>query len=247
MAWIKIQTDFLDDERIQAAIGVSPFASIVALWSLLKAGDNRGPVVRISEITIRGAARKLNFGEEEIAKCLEALAEVEFLVRSRDDIRIVQWEKHQSPFMKRNSREQAVATPAPPKKPAPEKPKAPVSPPVEGIEPFPCKGTIKEWVLTEAKLAEYVDLYPGLDVLQFIKKLRQWAVDTPAKRKTAKGMPSFLGRNIGRENDKPQQSSGMRSASESQRQEPDKPNRGYGQWPHKFKGHVEPEEADDAE
>src|SRR5262249_17224097 len=55
-------------------------------------------------------------------------------------------------------------------------------------------GKAKEWALTDAKLAEYAEAYPGIDVLLECKKARQWCIDNPSKRKTPRGMPAFLAR-----------------------------------------------------
>lgn len=51
-----------------------------------------------------------------------------------------------------------------------------------------------EWNLTESKLAQYRESFPGIDVLAECKAARQWCLDNPKKRKTATGMPAFLGR-----------------------------------------------------
>ena len=51
-----------------------------------------------------------------------------------------------------------------------------------------------EWPLPSAKLTEYRETYPGLDVESELRKARQWCRDTPAKRKTPGGMPAFLNR-----------------------------------------------------
>lgn len=71
-------------------------------------------------------------------------------------------------------------------------------PPVE-VSPtlmtFPCVGLgPNEWELTAAKIAEYQQAYPGVDVLGECRKARQWCVDNSTKRKTAKGMLPFLNR-----------------------------------------------------
>ncbi len=63
---------------------------------------------------------------------------------------------------------------------------------------FPCKGTgKKEWHLTADKLAEYIESFPGIDVLAECRKARQWCIDNAKNRKTPPGMPAFLGRWLG--------------------------------------------------
>ena len=54
-------------------------------------------------------------------------------------------------------------------------------------------GTVRTWSLSPEKLSEWEAAYPALDVLAEIKRACQWLRDNPAKRKTAGGMPRFLG------------------------------------------------------
>ena len=51
-----------------------------------------------------------------------------------------------------------------------------------------------EWPLTEAKLAEYQQAFPDLNVLAQLRVARQWCFDTPKKRKTFGGYPAFCTR-----------------------------------------------------
>lgn len=67
---------------------------------------------------------------------------------------------------------------------------------------FPVVGKEKEWGLTEAKAREYREAFPGVDVDQELKALRQWCVDNPTRRKTFRGMPAFLSRNLARKQDR---------------------------------------------
>lgn len=57
------------------------------------------------------------------------------------------------------------------------------------------------WKLTEAKLLEYQEAFPHLDVMGQLRIARQWCIDNPAKRKTRGGMPAFLTRWLGRAQD----------------------------------------------
>lgn len=66
---------------------------------------------------------------------------------------------------------------------------------VTAVMVFPCVGRgPTEWPLTEAKLAEYRESFPGIDVLSECRKARQWCIDNPANRKTFGGLPAFLTR-----------------------------------------------------
>lgn len=59
---------------------------------------------------------------------------------------------------------------------------------------YPVVGSPDEWGLPQSKLDEYAETYPGIDAMAEARKARQWCVDNPAKRKTARGMTSFLNR-----------------------------------------------------
>ncbi len=50
----------------------------------------------------------------------------------------------------------------------------------------------KTWHLTQTKVDEYAEAFPGLDIVAECRKARQWCNDNPEKRKTPKGMPRFL-------------------------------------------------------
>ena len=74
-------------------------------------------------------------------------------------------------------------------------PDKPDSPPNYVVLIFPCVGSgAKEWFLTEAKLAQYRDSFPGVDVLRECRTARQWCLDNPTRRKTFNGMAGFLSR-----------------------------------------------------
>ena len=44
----------------------------------------------------------------------------------------------------------------------------------------------------KSKADEYKEAYPGIDVLQELREIRQWGIDNPDKRKTARGMPRHI-------------------------------------------------------
>lgn len=74
---------------------------------------------------------------------------------------------------------------------------------------FPTKGTgAKTWDLMPAKLAEYRESFPAVDVEAECRAARQWCIDNPARQKTPDGMPRFLNswlkkeQNSGRPNSK---------------------------------------------
>jgi len=60
----------------------------------------------------------------------------------------------------------------------------------------------QEYPVLQIKVEELQESFPAVDVPQKVKTLRQWSIDNPSKRKTYRGMPSFLSRNISRDQDK---------------------------------------------
>jgi hypothetical protein len=82
---------------------------------------------------------------------------------------------------------------------------APASPenpsPVVAVLPVVGKGP-REYQVTAAKVAEWQDAYPGVDVVREVKALVQWSRDNPTRRKTFKGAAAFLSRNLARKQDK---------------------------------------------
>jgi len=71
-------------------------------------------------------------------------------------------------------------------------PAPPDSPPDPVFLVFPTARKNVTWDLTETKAAEYQDSFPGLDVFAELRKARQWSIDHPRKRKTARGLPGHL-------------------------------------------------------
>ncbi|MBN2785363.1 MAG: hypothetical protein JXR25_11085 [Pontiellaceae bacterium] len=63
----------------------------------------------------------------------------------------------------------------------------------EAVLVFPCTGPARQWLLTEQKLTEWSETYNTLDVEAQVRLALQWIKDNPSKRKTAQGMPRFLG------------------------------------------------------
>ena len=57
--------------------------------------------------------------------------------------------------------------------------------------------------VTHSQYDRWVETYQGVDVWQTLLRIRSWAENNPAKRKTLKGMPKFIDAWLAREQDKP--------------------------------------------
>lgn len=91
--------------------------------------------------------------------------------------------------------------PSPTRSPSPSPaPKSGCSAPSPAAEPggpallvFPVQGPGgREWVLTEPQAAEWRALFPGHDILADARTALAWVRANPSRKKTARGMPSFL-------------------------------------------------------
>lgn len=57
--------------------------------------------------------------------------------------------------------------------------------------PFPTQGSDKTWTLTESQIAEWSELYPGVDVDLTLRQALAWVLADQRRAKTAKGMKRF--------------------------------------------------------
>lgn len=64
-----------------------------------------------------------------------------------------------------------------------------------------------EWIPDEALFAEYVRLYPRVDVKQQFNEMRGWCISNPTKRKTKRGVKRFVNSWLAREQDRGEASS----------------------------------------
>jgi hypothetical protein len=63
---------------------------------------------------------------------------------------------------------------------------------VTAVLTFPTDGNPREWDLTEAKVKEFREAFPSLDVVAECRKALAWVQANPTKRKTPRGMPGCL-------------------------------------------------------
>ncbi len=74
--------------------------------------------------------------------------------------------------------------------------------PAEVFAELPCTGKTQSWPVTKSYIAEMAPLYPGIDIEAEILRAKGWLLNNPQKRKTDRGMTSFLGRWFAREQDR---------------------------------------------
>lgn len=49
-----------------------------------------------------------------------------------------------------------------------------------------------EFAVTEAYVAELAETFPGVEIVQELRRARLWCLDNPTKRKTSSGIRRFL-------------------------------------------------------
>lgn len=76
---------------------------------------------------------------------------------------------------------------------------APVPTPAETQITIPTNKNGNEFPILKTKMAEWEATFPGVDVPLTLVEIRQWCVDNPSKRKTDKGIHSFINRWLARE------------------------------------------------
>lgn len=59
-----------------------------------------------------------------------------------------------------------------------------------------------ETEITEAMLAEWTEAYPGVDVPQALRNMRQWLIQNPTRRKTKRGIGRFIVTWLAKEQDR---------------------------------------------
>ena len=67
-----------------------------------------------------------------------------------------------------------------------------------------------EHEITQEDVTEYMQLYPAVDVMQELRNMRGWLISNPGRRKTKKGIRTFITTWLSKRQDKPTARSGTR-------------------------------------
>lgn len=111
----------------------------------------------------------------------------------------------------RRRKEPNGRTPSPSPSPSPQVLPSEVSseaqsatkPPTPTFLEFPVVGAEgQSWSLSEAQVADWMKLFPGLDVRQDLRNALAWVLANPGRRKTGRGMARFLVSWLTRTNDR---------------------------------------------
>lgn len=59
-----------------------------------------------------------------------------------------------------------------------------------------------EYPVSQEQCQEWAGVYPAVDVIQQLREMREWCLNNPAKRKTARGVRGFITRWLAKEQDR---------------------------------------------
>lgn len=69
---------------------------------------------------------------------------------------------------------------------------SPPQPPAATVLEIECAGKVPTFAVTEAMIAEWREIFPGVDVPAIVRRAALWQQDNPRRRKTARGLKSWL-------------------------------------------------------
>lgn len=226
--WIRVQTSIFDHE----AFAPEPLTEREAwLWLIANAAwkDTRHRVgsqmvevpVGSLFVTLRGLQNEWKWGSDfKVRSFLALLRDQEMIVMNsnagKTQITICNYSRYQNLEREENAKEthekrteNALKTPVHQYTkdntsslrsdvcPEPEI-SAPVSPTVIDLP-----ATKNELVpITEADVSEWTEAFPGVNVRQQLRSMRQWLITNPSKRKTSKGTKRFVVAWLTREQDR---------------------------------------------
>ncbi len=72
-----------------------------------------------------------------------------------------------------------------------------------------------DYQVTQPEIGEWSELYPAVDVLQELRKMRGWLVSSPKRRKTRSGIRKFINGWLSREQDRGPRAGGDAAANQS--------------------------------
>ncbi len=93
-------------------------------------------------------------------------------------------------------------SPSPSPNPSPKEDIAPTSFESEPVVKIPLNQKGMVFFVTVEDIEQWQETFPGVDVLLELKRCRQWNIDNPSKRKTARGIRSHISSWLGRVQDK---------------------------------------------
>ncbi len=191
--WIKLHRELLDDYEY-ACLPLASKALAPMLW-LLAAESNDGAV----RIDSQWIAFRLRWNEADVVTGLNPLIANGFIIPDGDVASTVLAECKQLAIPEGEGeteveREEEYAPPLPATPAAPPSPVA-IEVPMTGGRRCP---------ITEARLARYGELYPGVDLLRSLRKMVGWLeADTRRQSATERGVHKRIASWLGADQDRP--------------------------------------------
>jgi len=108
MPWFKVHDTFFSDHRLRFCMEIERDTGLILLWCLARCCSERSNKFKWSgtEPECRGLAGTLCIAtadENQIEGCLTLLADAGFIIRSKDSIEVVDWQRNQSDYLARKN------------------------------------------------------------------------------------------------------------------------------------------------
>lgn len=160
--------------------------SLHLLWWWAAEHSQDGLLPRLTDVQIAAFCDHQNEPERFVA----TLVETGFIDKTPDGLRIHDWEQWLSdPVAEKIRYKQRKNTGKTAENSGSVHPSSSLV-----VLSFPVSGETKEWLLREDYVGKLRELYPGVDILLQAKRALNWVETNPTRKKTPRGMASFLAR-----------------------------------------------------
>ena len=207
--WIKLAVQFYKDEDIRLIRKTLPDGDTIALMFVMLlalAGDrNQGGDVPFTDEEL---AVLFDIQVNTVRLGIRVMLEKGMIDDQGGVLHISNWDKYQSMDGMERIREQSRESSKRYRErkkglePAAAAPALPAPAPDEIVATLPLVKTGEFHSITKSDVQKYRDLYPGIDVMQEIRKMIGWCDANPKNRKTKAGVKRFINNWLSRAQDR---------------------------------------------
>lgn len=225
--WIKLKDSFMTSETVDFLMSQPDGANYVVIYQMLclKTINTDGRMARrIGEMLIPYDVPKLQrdlkwFSVDTIRVALELYKALGLIYEDVDHVLMIAGHNElvgsETDYSAKKRRQRGVPdspSPAPELPAVPDdKPAPPPNPPKPDKSPAEAKGPAvisltlndkTEYPIYQCDIDGWSECYPAVDIMQELRKMKGWCTDNPSRRKTKRGIRSFISRWLAKEQDK---------------------------------------------
>jgi hypothetical protein len=187
--WIKLHRDVFNDYKF-SQLSDSSKGHLMLIWLLASQMDNRVPCDQKWIAQKIGATNKIDLDELQRAGFIEMIQDASATLADCQQSAMRETEREAEAYTKETEAE-VCAEAKTASTPEPEIP----------VMFFPIIGKEKQFPIHQKDIDEWQETYLGVDVMQDVKKCRQWNIDNPKNRKTVNGIRKHISAWLGRTQD----------------------------------------------